>query len=76
MPDLMHMDESYLQVLNSEKAPRSTHYMVVRAAGPPGKRIILYDYIPSRIREALKQLLNRPGAVSRRIAHRRTRSLR
>ena len=34
--------------------------MVVRAAGPPGKRIILYDYIPSRTREALKQLLVRP----------------
>ena len=60
IPDLMHMDESYLQVLNSEKAPTSTHYMVVRAAGPPGKRIILYDYIPSRTREALKRLLVRP----------------
>jgi transposase len=60
LPDLMHMDESYLQVLNSEKAPTSTHYMVVRAAGPPGKRIILYDYIPSRTREALKRLLVRP----------------
>ena len=58
--DLMHMDESYLQVLKSEKSPTSTHYMVVRAAGPPGKRIILYDYIPSRTREALKQLLVRP----------------
>jgi transposase len=60
IPDLMHMDESYLQVLKSEKAPTSTHYMVVRAAGPPGKRIILYDYIPSRTREALKRLLVRP----------------
>jgi transposase len=60
IPALMHMDESYLQVLKSEKAPTSTHYMVVRAAGPPGKRIILYDYIPSRTREALKQLLIRP----------------
>lgn len=59
-PPFMHMDESYLQVLNSEKAPTSTHYMVVRAAGPPGQRIILYDYIPSRTREALKQLLVRP----------------
>src|SRR4051812_30506691 len=28
----------------------ATHYIVVRAAGPPGKRIILYDYIPSRTR--------------------------
>lgn len=60
VPEFMHMDESYLQVLKSEKAPTSTHYMVVRAAGPPGKRIILYDYIPSRTREALKQLLVRP----------------
>jgi transposase len=60
IPEFMHMDESYLQVLKSEKAPTSTHYMVVRAAGPPGKRIILYDYIPSRTREALKQLLVRP----------------
>ena len=60
IPELMHMDESYLQVLNSDKAPTSTHYMVVRAAGPPGRRIILYDYIPSRTREALKQLLVRP----------------
>ena len=60
VPGFMHMDESYLQVLKSEKAPTSKHYMVVRAAGPPGKRIILYDYIPSRTREALKQLLVRP----------------
>jgi transposase len=60
VPPFMHMDESYLQVLKSEKAPTSTHYMVVRAAGPPGKRIILYDYIPSRTKEALKQLLVRP----------------
>ena len=60
IPEVMHMDESYLQVLKSEKAPSSTHYMVVRAAGPPGKRIILYDYIPSRTREALKQLLSGP----------------
>jgi transposase len=52
-----HMDESYLQVLRSDKAPTSTHYMVVRAGGPPGKRIILYDYIASRTNEALKQLL-------------------
>ena len=47
-------------MLKSDKAPTSTHYMVVRAAGPPGKRIILYDYIHSRTREALKHLLVRP----------------
>ena len=41
LESLWHMDESPLQVLNSDKAPRSDHFMVVRAAGPPGKRIIL-----------------------------------
>jgi len=35
VPPYMHMDESYLQVLKSDKAPTSRHYMVVRgrAAG-------------------------------------------
>jgi transposase len=36
----IHMDETYLQVL-SAKAVGSNHFMVVRAAGPPGKRLIL-----------------------------------
>ncbi len=54
---LIQMDETYLQVLHSEKSPSSDHYMVVRAAGPPGRRIILFDYIPSRTAEALKGLL-------------------
>jgi hypothetical protein len=31
--------------------------MVVRIAGPPHRRIILFDYIPSRTAEALKALL-------------------
>jgi transposase len=57
---LIIMDETYLQVLKSEKAPTSDHFMVVRAAGPPGKRIILYDYISSRTTAALKQLLIGP----------------
>ena len=54
---LIQMDETYLQVLRSEKSPNSDHYMVVRCAGPPGRRIILFDYIPSRTAEALKGLL-------------------
>ena len=54
---LIQMDETYLQVLRSEKSPNSDHYMVVRCAGPPGRRIILFDYIPSRTAEALKSLL-------------------
>jgi hypothetical protein len=45
---LIQMDETYLQVLNSEKSPSSDHYMVVRIAGPPHRRIVLFDYIPSR----------------------------
>ncbi len=54
---LIQMDETYLQVLRSEKSPSSDHYMVVRCAGSPGRRIILFDYIPSRTAEALKRLL-------------------
>jgi transposase len=54
---LVQMDETYLQVLQSEKAPSSEHYMVVRAAGPPGRRIVLFTYVPSRTAAALKELL-------------------
>ena len=54
---VVQMDETYLQVLQSEKAPSSEHYMVVRAAGPPGRRIVLFTYVPSRTAAALKDLL-------------------
>ncbi len=54
---LVQMDETYLQVLQSQKAPSSEHYMVVRAAGPPGRRIVLFTYVPSRTAAALKELL-------------------
>lgn len=54
---VVQMDETYLQVLQSEKAPSSEHYMVVRAAGPPGRRIVLFTYVPSRTAAALKELL-------------------
>jgi transposase len=54
--DFMHIDETPLQVLRSDKAVGSDHYIVVRAGGPPGKRIILYDYMASRTTAALKQL--------------------
>lgn len=53
----IQMDETHLQVLKSDKAVGSDHYMAVRAAGPPGRRIILYDYLPSRTTEGLKSLL-------------------
>ena len=54
--DFLHIDETPLQVLRSDKAVGSDHYIVVRAGGPPGRRIILYDYIASRTTAALKQL--------------------
>jgi transposase len=57
----IHMDETYLQVLNSDKAPTSTHYMVVRAGGPPGRRIVLFNYAASRTVEALQKLLIGPN---------------
>jgi transposase len=56
----MHIDETPLQVLRSNKAVGSDHYIVVRAGGPPGRRIILYDYIASRTTAALKQLFVGP----------------
>jgi transposase len=54
---LIHMDETPLQVLRSDKAPTADHWMWVRAAGPPGKRIILFDYDPSRGGAVPKRLL-------------------
>jgi len=45
---LIHCDETRLQVLKSDKAPTADHWIWVRAAGPPGKRIVLFDYDPSR----------------------------
>jgi transposase len=51
----MHIDETPLQILRSDKASGSDHYIVVRAGGPPGQRIILYDYLPSRTTSGLKQ---------------------
>jgi len=44
-------------VLNSDKAPTADHWMWVRAAGPPGKRIVLFDYDPSRGAAVPKRLL-------------------
>jgi transposase len=57
---LLQMDETYVQVVRSDRAPSSNHYMVVQAAGPPGRRIILFNYEPSRTTEALRNLLVGP----------------
>ncbi len=53
---VIHCDETRLQVLKSDKAPTADHWMWVRAAGPPGRRIVLFDHDPSR-----------GGAVPRRL---------
>jgi transposase len=45
---VVHCDETRLQVLKSDKAPTADHWIWVRAAGPPGRRIVLFDYDPSR----------------------------
>jgi transposase len=59
----VQMDETYLQVLHSDKSPTATHYMVVRAGAPPGKRILLFDYVPSRTADALTDLLVGPNGA-------------
>lgn len=45
---VIHCDETRLQVLESTKAPTSSHWIWVRAAGPPGRRVVLFDYAASR----------------------------
>jgi transposase len=59
----IHMDETYVQVLKSDKAVNSTHYMVVRTGGPPGRRLVLYNYEAYRTTEALKELLIGPNGA-------------
>jgi transposase len=54
---LIHSDETRLQVLHSDKAPTADHWMWVRVSGPPGKRIVLFDYDPSRGGTVPKRLL-------------------
>lgn len=44
----VRIDETRVQVLNSDKAPTALHWMWVRVAGPKHQRIILFDYDPSR----------------------------
>lgn len=53
----IRMDETPVQVLKSEKAATSEHYMWVRVSGPPRQRIILFDYDASRGDEAAARLL-------------------
>jgi transposase len=54
---LIHMDETRVQVLRSAKAATADHWMWVRCAGPPGRRIVLFDYDSSRGGQVPKRLL-------------------
>jgi transposase len=62
---VLHCDETTVQVLKSEKAPTTEHYMIVRAAGPPGRRIVLFDYAKTRNVETLKRVLTGPDGPYR-----------
>jgi transposase len=54
----IHMDETPVQVLNEVgKSATSKSYMWVRSAGPPGKRITLFDYDASRSGAVPRKLL-------------------
>jgi len=47
--DILQMDETSVQVLKEDGRPATVKsYMWVRRGGPPGQRIILFDYAPSR----------------------------
>jgi transposase len=53
----VRIDETRVQVLKSDKAPTALHWMWVRAAGPKHRRIILFDYNPSRGGEVAEALI-------------------
>jgi transposase len=53
----IRMDETPVQVLKSEKSPSAEHWMWVRVAGPPGRRLILFEYDPSRATAVAARLL-------------------
>jgi transposase len=55
---LIHCDETHLQVLRSDKSPTRDHWMWVRASGPPGRRLILFDYDASRAGSVPRRLLD------------------
>ena len=63
--NVMHMDETTVQVLNEpDKAPQSKSYMWVQRGGPPDKPIVLFNYDPSRSSAVPDRLLeNYSGAL-------------
>lgn len=54
----IRIDETPVQVLNSAKPANSGHWMWVRVAGPPGQRLILFDYDASRGAQVAERLLD------------------
>lgn len=56
--DLMHMDETPVQVLGEPgRAASAKSYMWVRSGGPPGRPVVLFDYDPSRGAQVPEKLL-------------------
>ena len=56
---LIHYDETTYQVLNEEgKTAQSKSYMWVGLAGEQGKRVVLFDYAPSRAGHVPTSLLD------------------
>jgi transposase len=53
----IRIDETPLQVLRSDKAASSEHWMWVRVSGAARERIILFDYDPSHGHEVAARLL-------------------
>lgn len=60
--DVLHMDETPLQVLKEAGKPaQSPSYMWVQSGGPPGQRVVLFDYDASRSGAVPKALLGDYG---------------
>ena len=56
--DVLQMDETSVQVLKEDGRPATAKsYMWVRRGGPPGQRIILFDYAPTRAASVPLRLL-------------------
>jgi uncharacterized protein (DUF4415 family) len=54
---VIHMDETRMQVLKEpDRAASALSYMWVHIGGPPGKRVVLFDYETSRSAEVPERL--------------------
>lgn len=55
---VLHMDETTLQVLKEkDRSATAKSYMWVMARGDPGRKVVLFNYDPSRSGEVVKGLL-------------------